>query len=243
MMMQTKRVQVIVERSIMDKLAINVFLHEVPLLEVNHGEGSVTVLTELPIGSKLVDLRGVKKDAAGKAMFDRAGNPIPAAEIVELDANEEWARLEQRHGRHPEINMSIVEYKFRSVSGMVAEARELLAAAEPVKEGRPPEQEPGAVKAKPVQVQIKPKASDVEPDEDSEQPADVDGEYASDAELRAELKRLGIKSAKGDKTPDLTDKLRNGVLDKLDDLDAEYDPDASTKALVALADSLAEKAA
>ena len=90
--MKARRVHVIVERSLMEKIPVTVFEHEIPCIEAHHGEGSVTIAKDFPKG--ILDYQNV-------------------GQVVELNPAEEWSRLTAAYGRHPEANMSTCEYVFQ----------------------------------------------------------------------------------------------------------------------------------
>lgn len=88
---KARRVHVLVDRGPMEKIPTTVYAHEIPCLEIQHGEGSVQELTELPEGMD----------------YDEIGN------VAKLDLDEEWSRLITKYGRHPELNVSVCEYVFQ----------------------------------------------------------------------------------------------------------------------------------
>ncbi len=86
-----RRVHVLVDRGPMEKIPTTVYAHEIPCLEIQHGEGSVQEITDLPEGMD----------------YDEIG------ELARLDLDEEWSRLIAKYGRHPELNVSVCEYVFQ----------------------------------------------------------------------------------------------------------------------------------
>ncbi len=108
---RAKRVHVVVDRGPMEKIPTTVFAHEVPCLEIQHGEGSVHFPERLPDGMD----------------YDEIGA------VVKLDLDEEWARLIGKYGRHPSMNVSVCEYVFQGQKANLAKAcAEILE-----KDGRP----------------------------------------------------------------------------------------------------------
>ncbi len=95
-----KRVHVVVDRGPMEKIPTTIYAHEVPCLEIQHGEGSVHVPEQLPDG------------------MDYAENGA----VVTLDLDEEWARLIGKYGRHPDMNVSVCEYVFQGQKANLARA-------------------------------------------------------------------------------------------------------------------------
>ena len=91
-MMKAKRVHVVVERSLTEKVPVTVFEHEIPCIEAHHGEGSVTIPDNLP--KDILDYQAIGK-------------------VVEINPAEEWNRLIAAYGRHPEANISTCEYVFQ----------------------------------------------------------------------------------------------------------------------------------
>jgi len=90
-----KRCHAIVERGPMEKIPTSCFEHELPLIEVHHGEGSVTLLK--------------KKDLPEDGMdYDAIG------QVVELDGDAEWDRLIGKYGRHPANNITVCEWVFQN---------------------------------------------------------------------------------------------------------------------------------
>lgn len=90
--MSLRQILVKVQRDPMTAIAAVIGAHELPILEVLHGEGSITVVDE----------------AHG--------------EIETPDPREEYARIGARYGVHPEYGMPLVEYVYGRTLDRLADA-------------------------------------------------------------------------------------------------------------------------
>jgi len=100
MNMYAKRIHVAVIRSQLEKTPVTIFEHELKLMEILHG------------GIGAVEKIVPGKDVGKGLGYDSTG------EVVELNVDEEYARLGHRYGNHPEQNISIIEYVYRTTDDL-----------------------------------------------------------------------------------------------------------------------------
>jgi len=101
--MKARKVDVVIERNMYEKPTRTVYEHEIQILEDIYGDGMITRY-ERPI-LELTSIRGKKfhMKESGKNM---------EYQVVELDHDEEYSRLEEFYGRHPTIDESFVERNY-----------------------------------------------------------------------------------------------------------------------------------
>lgn len=88
------RVFVVIDRGMTDKTAKMIWRHEIPILEAIHGEGTVSEVDPEKLDPMPMGHYGI-------------GEPFKTN-----DARDEYARLADVYGAHPEVKMSNVEYAY-----------------------------------------------------------------------------------------------------------------------------------
>lgn len=117
------RIFMTIQRGTMDKTAVCVFPWERPILEEIHGGGAEVVgiedMASLKGASKVVTVKlrnpkaelapDLKEQLQAMAQVDRETNPFNNLE-------EEFNRLAQKYGMHPEVKMPVVEKVYGSLA-------------------------------------------------------------------------------------------------------------------------------
>lgn len=200
MIRKFRRVWVKIARSMMDIPSKCVFEHELPLLQAIHGEGSVEVLEKPPVGIE----------------------PEAWQEFEVLHVDDEWDRLANVYGNHPDSPVVLVEWVFQN------DRRKLA------KYGVDPEEAVEAVKG------------NNEDGDEALRVEDIPSSTVTTADLgnrevlQDYLRRLGVQFHHNNSVETLRQKLEDGIVDYLGEHGLEHNPDASLENLVAQFDAIAD---
>lgn len=102
MFINCKRIMVLVRRGIVESTPVIVFCHEFPLLQAIHGDENVTIVTDPD--------RIIAHSTEGLTKEQRASQIEKMLSSQEMDSAEEYNRLVERYGMHPEVSVPTVEY-------------------------------------------------------------------------------------------------------------------------------------
>ena len=200
MNLKFKRVWVTISRSMMDTPSKCVFEHEVPLLRSLHGEEAVTVLAKPPVGIE----------------------PTAWEEFADLNVEDEWDRLANVYGTHPDSAVLLVEWVFHNDKRNLA------------KFGLGPDEEVETT---------------VGNDDDGDKALRVDeipsstvttADLGNREVLQDYLRRLGVQFHHNNSVETLRQKLEDGIVDYLEERGLEYSAEAALENLVAQFDAVAE---
>lgn len=97
-----KRIMVLVRRGIAESTPVIVFCHEYPLLQSIHGEESVTIVNDPD--------RIIAQSTEGLTKEQRETQIEEMLSPQDMDSADEYNRLVQRYGMHPEVAVPTVEY-------------------------------------------------------------------------------------------------------------------------------------
>lgn len=194
-----KMVVATVSRGPMEQTPVTCFEHEIPLLKERHGDGSVK-LEPVPEGTVPSSVIGMKP----------------------LDPEQEFERLKQRHGMHPDFAMTVADYVYqRDVSNLI---KRLYTEDQLDEQGE---------YANP--------ASTAAPATDGDSAETVSSQNSVDAnqdgittvpEIKAKLDTLEVDYPSNAKKDDLLQMLRDEILERLEILEAEdVDPEAALEVL------------
>lgn len=183
---------VIIERDVMEKISKVVWDHEVPMLREMYGEGNVEVV---PIP---------KEHAISKADT-----------VKPIEASDEYVRLGDAYGRHPDTGTLLVEYVYEPPF------RRMLERMYPLS-GKP--------SVPPLTEVSKEESLDDELDEE-QQSLDDNGNIERD-KLKAMLKANGVEFNGRNSRDELDAVLRDWIENELIDKDIDYEDDATTAELV-----------
>ena len=103
----SRRVLVVVNRGLTDKTPTVVWEHEIPLLEAIHGEGTVAVDQA---GAIALDEKFKAKP--GDELKRPPSKAIGLEDVFYGDPAEEYDRLRNVYGMHPEVKVPVVEYVY-----------------------------------------------------------------------------------------------------------------------------------
>lgn len=130
-----KRIMVLVRRGIAESTPVIVFCHEFPLLQSIHGEESVTIVTDTD--------RIIAQSTEGLTKEQRESQIEKMLAPQEMESGDEYMRLVQRYGMHPEVSVPVVEYvhgrsnSSQWLNAMKEDLSEVLEDSQKPKRGRP----------------------------------------------------------------------------------------------------------
>lgn len=191
------RVFMTIQRGTMDKTAVCVFPWERPILEEIHGGGAQVVgieeMSSLKGASKVVTVKlkspktelapGLKEQLEAMAAVTRDDDPFHNLE-------EEYGRLQDKYGKHPQIDMSVTEKVFGSVMNFRSIVRAYRGNTPPKVDPLYPDTE----------------TEELEPQDEDLVPAEMSRE-----QLKAELRRREIDYAFNAPTEKLIDMLTEAI--------------------------------
>lgn len=102
MIINCKRIMALVRRDMVESTPVIIFNHEYAILQAIHGEDNVTIVTDPD--------RVIAQSTEGLTKEERELQIEKMLQSQDLESADEYSRLVERYGMHPEVSVPNVEY-------------------------------------------------------------------------------------------------------------------------------------
>ena len=111
MIINCKRIMALVRRDMVESTPVIIFSHEYPILQSIHGDDNISIVTD-PNRIIAQSTEGLTKEQR-EAQIEKMMAP------QDMESADEYNRLAERYGMHPEVSVPVVESRPESIERRV----------------------------------------------------------------------------------------------------------------------------